>query len=489
MQRFSSINFTETPLESSPCVILFINNSHHIISDTSKLPSKDLALITEQIKTHGLDADSITRINNTQSKISYLCVRIDDKLDCAYDYQCLGAKTFKKLRDNHDLDITIYWPDLEKQTIDIRVCAMVIKGFYSASYTFDAYKNNTTKKDAIKLTHLCHNIKSFKTTFTEYAAIVEGEFIAKDLMNEPANILTPIEFCNRIKQLSGLGLEVEILDEAMCRKEKMYALLSVGQGSAQPSRLACIKWQGSKQKDDQPVALVGKGVCYDSGGINLKRAMLTEMKFDMGGAAAVVGAMASIAKQKTPVNVIGIVALTENMTGSQAYRPSDIISSRSGKTIEVLNTDAEGRLILADAIDYATDFKPKAIIDIATLTGAIIVALGHEYAGLFSNNRTLTEKINIASERSGEKVWELPLDKTFDKLMDSPIADLQNIPTSSGQAGSITAAQFLQRFVKDLPWAHIDIAGTAWNAATDIHGKGPSGYGVSLLSEMVKEYV
>ncbi len=488
MHTFSTVHYSSKIPEHCQCIILFIDHTNNIVSDHTLLTRFDSADILEQITSLKIESWETLCLFCKQSNIAFLCVNLDAQCKTAKDYQTVGAKLFKKIKAHTFESAAFCWPNVNETQFNVDDFMMIMKGFLNASYTFNRYKSEQADNKHVDIQHCCADINQFKVAYENLSAITDGTFLAKDLMNEPANILTPIEFCNRIKDLDNLGLEIEILDEAKCRKEKMFALLSVGQGSAQPSRLACVKWHGSKKKSDQPVALIGKGVCFDSGGINLKRAMLTEMKFDMGGAAAVIGAMVSIAKQKIPVNVIGIVALTENMTGSQAYRPSDIISSRAGKSIEVLNTDAEGRLILADAMDYATDFKPRAMIDVATLTGAIIVALGHEYAGVFCNESDLSKKLNHASDRSGEKVWQLPLDKEFDKLIDSPIADCQNISTTGG-AGSITAAQFLQRFAKDIPWAHIDIAGTAWNAAPEVHGKGPSGYGVNLLTELVKEYV
>ena len=271
----------------------------------------------------------------------------------------------------------------------------------------------------------------------------------------------------------------------------MNSLLGVGQGSENETFLVIIKWNGAKSSFEKPLAFVGKGVCFDTGGISLKPAkFMEEMKYDMGGSAVVVGLMKSLALRKAKVNAVGVVGLVENMPDGNAQRPGDIVKSYSGKTIEVLNTDAEGRLVLADALTYTEEkFKPKFIIDLATLTGAIIVALGEEYAGLFSNNDELSKKIFKSSEAVNEKVWRLPLHKNYDKLMNSPIADVQNINYAGG-AGSITAAQFLQRFILNkTPWAHLDIAGMAFSKkAANLNPGGATGFGVRLLNNLVKEY-
>jgi leucyl aminopeptidase len=271
----------------------------------------------------------------------------------------------------------------------------------------------------------------------------------------------------------------------------MNALLGVGQGSSNESYMVIMKWNGDKSLKEKPLAFVGKGVCFDTGGISLKPAKFMEdMKYDMGGAGTVVGLMKTLAKRKAKINAIGVVGLVENMADGNAQRPGDVVISYSGQSIEILNTDAEGRLVLADVIAYTEDkFKPKFIINLATLTGAIVVALGNEYAGLFSNDDKLANQIQSVSLKDDEKAWRLPLNENFDKLMDSKIADMQNINYSGG-AGSITAAQFLQRFIRHkTPWAHLDIAGMAWTKkSTDVTPEGATGYGVKLLNRLVKEH-
>jgi len=324
----------------------------------------------------------------------------------------------------------------------------------------------------------------------ESISIHSGVALTRDLVTTPPNILNPSNFSNEIKKLSKFGLKVEILDEKKLKKIGMNALLGVGQGSANKSYVAIMKWNGGK-KNSKPLSFIGKGVCFDTGGISLKPArFMEEMKYDMAGAGTVTGLMKTLALRKAKINAIGVVGLVENMPDGNAQRPGDVVKSYSGKTIEIFNTDAEGRLVLADLISYTEKrFKPKFMINLATLTGAIIISLGNEYAGLFSNNDQLAERINNIGYKDNEKAWRLPLNKNFDSLIDSQIADVQNINYSGG-AGSITAAQFLQRFVlNNTPWAHLDIAGMAWSKKnTKTIPIGATGYGVKLLNRLVEEH-
>lgn len=362
-----------------------------------------------------------------------------------------------------------------------------------AAYRFDNYR--TTLKDDAKPTLtsvslVSSDVKGAKAAWKRLSATADGTELARDLMNEPPNTLHPETYAERIKTLEEHGLEVEILDEAAMEKLGMGSLLGVGQGSVKGSKLVVMKWNGSKDKKAAPLALVGKGVTFDTGGISLKPGGgMEDMKGDMGGSAAVVGAMLSIAKRKAKANVVGLVGLVENMPDGDAIRPGDILTSAAGKTIEIQNTDAEGRLVLVDVLWYAQEkHKPKAIIDLATLTGAILVALGDEHAGVFSNNDELAGQIDAAGKAEGETTWRLPLGPNYDKLLDSKFADMKNI--GGRLAGSTTAAQFLQRFIEnDTPWAHIDIAGVAWrnNASRPMEPVWASGYGPRLLDRIVAD--
>ena len=319
------------------------------------------------------------------------------------------------------------------------------------------------------------------------AALAEGVFFTRDLINEPANVLTTCDFADRLKAMETIGLTVEVLDEAELERLGMRALLAVGQGSESPSRVVVMRWNGGG--DEAPLALVGKGVVFDTGGISIKPAGgMEEMTMDMGGAGVVAGVMRTLALRRARANVVGLVGLVENMPDGRAQRPGDIVKSMKGDTIEVINTDAEGRLVLADLLWYAqTRFQPRAVIDLATLTGAVIIALGHENAGVFANDDTLAGQILSAAKSEGEGAWRLPLAPAYDKLIKSRLADVKN--TGGRAAGSITAAQFLQRFIrKDQPWAHIDIAGVALPpSATDLAPKGATGWGVMTLDRLIRD--
>ncbi|HEX7947174.1 MAG TPA: leucyl aminopeptidase, partial [Phenylobacterium sp.] len=325
--------------------------------------------------------------------------------------------------------------------------------------------------------------------FTPLSAIADGIDFTRDLVSEPPNVLYPAEFAARVKKLESMGLEVEVLGEAEMMKLGMGSLLAVGQGSIRDSQLAIIKWYGAADKSAQPIAFVGKGVCFDTGGISIKPAEnMEDMKWDMGGAGTVAGLMHALAGRKAKVNAIGILGLVENMPDANAYRPGDVLTSMSGQTIEVINTDAEGRLVLADALWYCQDrFKPKFMVDLATLTGAVIIALGNDFAGCYANNEELAANLLEAAKAEDEGLWRMPLPEAYNKQIDSMIADMKN--TGGRPGGSITAALFLQKYVNGVPWAHLDIAGTAWKKPSSVSTipDGAVGFGVRLLSRMVQD--
>jgi leucyl aminopeptidase len=360
------------------------------------------------------------------------------------------------------------------------------------AYTFDRYK--TKRKDGeerpgkVDVNVACANPSAAEKAWATKAGIADGVVLARDLINEPANVLYPGEFARRASGLRRLGVVVEVLDVAAMKKQGMGALLGVGQGSAHEPKLVVMRWTGGKRAAD-PIAFIGKGVCFDSGGISIKPAQgMEDMKGDMAGAACVVGLMHALAVRKAKVNVIGAIGLVENMPDGKAQRPGDIVTTMSGQTVEVINTDAEGRLVLADVLHYVNKrFKPRFMVDLATLTGAIMVALGQEYAGLFSNDDRLVERLTKSGEATGERVWRMPLGTEYDKMIDSKFADMKN--TGGRWAGSITAAQFLQRFVGKTAWAHLDIAGTALGSPqTDINKSWSAGWGVRLLDRLVGYY-
>ena len=375
------------------------------------------------------------------------------------------------------------------------LAAHLAMGAKLKSYTFNHYRTKDLADHEMKVAKVVvatADASGAKKLWPALDAVAGGMFLARDLVNEPPNILSPAEFANRCRQLSKLGVKVEVLGEAQMKKLGMGALLGVGQGSERESQLVVMQWNGARGKGGAPVAFVGKGVCFDSGGLSLKTgAGMMGMKGDMGGAAAVTGAIRSLAARKAKVNAVGVIGLVENMPSDTAQRPDDVVTSMSGQTIEVLNTDAEGRLVLADALTYTQrTFKPRFVIDLATLTGAIMVALGAENAGLFSNDDKLARRIHEAGQAVDEPVWRLPLGPGYDKMIRSKIADMKNI-TGTTNAGSIAAAQFLQRFVeKDQAWAHLDIAGTAWQDGEQ-KALAPSwgvGWGVRLLDRLVAEH-
>jgi leucyl aminopeptidase len=406
------------------------------------------------------------------------------------DFLKLGGAIAGKLRPGNEAATVI--AELPAGAMKPEQAAAVAAGVRLRAYKFDRYK--TKKKDGedaalnTEISLAVVDVAAAKKAFASDDHIVDGVIIARELVNEPPNVLFPVEFARRAGQLRKLGVDIDVLDVKAMKKLGMGALLGVGQGSTQPSRTVIMRWNGGK-KGDQPVAFVGKGVCFDTGGISIKPSgSMEDMKGDMGGAACVVGLMHALAGRKARINAIGAIGLVENMPDGNAQRPGDIVTSMSGQTIEIINTDAEGRLVLADVLWYVKEkFKPKFMVDLATLTGAILVALGTEHAGLFSNNDELSERLYAVGQATGEKVWRLPMGPEYDKMMDSQFADMKNAGARNG--GSITAAQFLQRFVGDTPWAHLDIAGTAMGAPkTEINQSWGSGYGVRLLERLVAEY-
>jgi len=411
------------------------------------------------------------------------------------DWSRLGGAIQGTLRKGEQATLLAERPDgtpiSGEQLADIGMGAVL------RAYSFDRYKsgkagkdgeNGKTSKGHVKLDIVGGEASKAKKAWVARSAIAEGALLARELVNEPANVLGPVEFAEKAAALEALGVTIEILTEKQMKKLGMRALLGVAQGSVRPPRLVAMHWNGSKSKD-KPIAFVGKGVVFDTGGISIKPAGgMEDMKGDMGGAAAVVGAMHALASRKAKANVVGIIGLVENMPDGNAQRPGDIVEAASGVTIEIINTDAEGRLVLADALWYAQKtYEPKVVIDLATLTGAVLVALGSDNAGLFANDDALAAALSRAGDVTGEKVWRLPLGAAYDKLIESKFADIKN--TGGRHAGSITAAQFIQRFVDDgVAWAHLDIAGTAMGSPqSEINRSWASGWGVRLLDRFVAD--
>ncbi len=378
------------------------------------------------------------------------------------------------------------WPADAQATADFAM------GYSLRSYRFDRYKTkkgDTDEPDGpVTLTLALEDHAAAKKAWKVRSGLAEGVVLARDLVNEPPNVLYPAEFARRAEDLEKLGVEVEVMDGDRLASIGMRALLGVAQGSRHVPRVVVMRWNGARAKS-KPVAFVGKGVCFDSGGISIKPAQgMEDMKGDMAGAACVVGLMHSLASRRAKVNAIGIIGLVENMPDGNAQRPGDIVKSLSGQTIEIINTDAEGRLVLADLLWYVQEqYKPVFMVNLATLTGAIIVALGAENAGLFCNDDTLAERLAAAGKATGETVWRMPLGAAYDKMIDSKFADMKN--SAGRQASSITAAQFLKRYVGDTPWAHLDIAGTGMGSpSSDINTSWASGWGVRLLERLVADH-
>lgn len=416
------------------------------------------------------------------------------------DWITLGGYAFGQLsqRKGEAASLVVDVADIGDRTLT-EVAADLAYGALLRSYSFMKYRTRRreqgeeagaepARNGLSRLVVHVRDADGARAAFARRSAVAAGVFLARDLVNEPANVLGPEEFAEKARELARTGLSVEVLDVDALRALKMDALLAVGQGSVRPSRVAVMQWQGAKSKRAKPLCFVGKGVCFDTGGISIKPAQgMEDMKGDMGGAACVTGLMQALAERRAAVNAVGLIGLVENMPSGSAQRPGDIVTSMSGQTIEVLNTDAEGRLVLADVLWYAQDrFKPKLIVDLATLTGAIMVALGKEYAGLFANDDKLANDLIEAGEATGEKVWRMPLAPAYDKLIDSRNADVKNIGGRFG--GAITAAQFIQRFIKDTPWAHLDVAGVAMDSTkSEISQTWASGWGVRLLDRMVAD--
>ena len=463
--------------------VIFVDEKF-ALSDLKKHVSKtDFSLISDLIKTKDLKKKIIEFDISSKKKIILVSIKKNINSAEAENLGALFFDLFKNLKSNNF--------NIDSDTIPNKLKIKIghfLHGLKLKSYSFEKYKSKKIKKN-ISVFVTGKNIPSTKDKI-KFKAIEDGTFYTRDLVSEPGNILHPDEYAKRLNSLKKDGLKINIYDEKKLKKLGMNTLLGVGQGSIRGSYLVTMEWNGLKDKS-KPLAFVGKGVCFDTGGISLKPAKFMEdMTYDMAGSAVVVGLMKSLALRKAKVNAVGVVGLVENMPGGNALRPGDILKSYSGKTVEVLNTDAEGRLVLADALSYTEEkFKPKFIVDLATLTGAIIVSLGSEYAGLFSNNEKLSDQLIEAGENVEEKVWRMPLNKNFDKLINSKNADMQNINYVGG-AGSTTAAQFLQRFILNkTPWAHLDIAGMAFSKyGGALNSGGATGYGVRLLNKLIEDF-
>ncbi len=464
-------------------LVLFTNEKFNLANLKKYVSSSEFSYINDLLKTSDLKKDLFVFEVNSKKKIVLISIKSNLKTS---EIENLGAKFYGRINYGKNSEYFIHTDTIFSKQKNF--VGFFLHGVKLKSYQFLKYK---TKKETriISLTVFGKN-KPSALNQLKFRSLEEGTFYARDLVSEPGNILHPDEYAKRINSLKKIGLRINIYDEKKLKKLGMNTLLGVGQGSIRGSYLVTMEWKGLRN-NSKPLAFVGKGVCFDTGGISLKPAKFMEdMTYDMAGSAVVVGLMKNLALRKAKINAVGVVGLVENMPGGNAQRPGDIVKSYSGKTVEVLNTDAEGRLVLADALTYTErKFKPKFIIDLATLTGAIIVSLGSEYAGLFSNDDKLSNQLINSGNKVEEKVWRMPLNKNYDKLIDSKNADMQNINYVGG-AGSTTAAQFLQRFILDkTPWAHLDIAGMAFSKyGGALNSGGATGFGVRLLNQLIEEY-
>ena len=486
------IMFSTLTLPATGIVVLMIEGSHlgvfgkQVDKLTQGALTDAMKLCNYESKCHEI----LSLLRPAHTKLDQIIlVGLGKSKDMAcFDFELLGGTIYQTCAKDKGHITVMSEVALEGVVHQNDAVARMALGAKLGHYKFDKYKTKSKKMKTKKITFATSKPSLVKKVFDTLSAVSEGVCLARDLVNEPANILTPPEFAKRTGLLKKHGVKVTILNEQHMQKLGMGSLLAVGQGSVQPSKVVVMEWSGDK-KDNRPIAFLGKGVCFDSGGISIKpSANMGDMRGDMGGAAAVTGLMYTLANRKARVNVVGVIGLVENMPSGEAQRPGDIVTSMSGQTIEVLNTDAEGRLVLADVLWYTQKrFKPKFMVDLATLTGAILLCLGQEYAGLFSNDDLLSERLTISGKIEGEKVWRMPLCEKFDKMIDTENADMQNI--GGRYAGSATAAQFLQRFTNNVPWVHLDIAGMATGTTkSSIKQSWASGYGVKLLNRFVQDY-
>jgi len=480
------INYLDRQKGSSKNTALFLDKESNI-SDfrgifDDKINNKILNFLKSNKKTQKSKIASL----NLEFDQKVMIILIVNKNDSQQAEQ-LGSKFYDYIKGNDIDNVLILGSSFSSIKNKIKLDEF-LHGAELKSYEFNLYKTKKTNKIINFNILKSKNIINEKIK-TKLDAILKGVNLTRDLVSEPGNILTPDEYTKRLLKLKKHGLKITVYDKKKLKNLGLNALLGVGQGSINGTYLVTIEWNGAKSKS-KPLAFVGKGVCFDTGGISLKPArFMEEMTYDMAGSAVVAGLMKNFALRKAKINAVGVVGLVENMPGGNAQKPGDIVKSYSGKTIEILNTDAEGRLVLADALSFTEKkFKPQFMIDLATLTGAIIVCLGEEYAGLFSNDDNISKKIFKAGEKVGEKVWRLPLHENYDKLINSKIADVQNINYAGG-AGSITAAQFLKRFILNkTSWVHLDIAGMAFSKkAANINPGGATGYGVRLLNKFIED--
>jgi len=486
------ISFVDFGVESSGSLFLFYTEKNGILLDQKSKNDVAIQKIFEKhIKLSGAtknkpqSLDTFTLGNNDYDRVIFYKIKDLSKIN-ENGWINIGGQVFQYLQNNQIQEVSIRIETTIKNIELMTLPARIAFGVSLKSYSFDKYKTSKPTKKVNLVKFITNHYVTTQNIYKEYNSILNGVNLARDLVNEPSNILTPSEFVSRIKNLSSPNLKIKILEQKKLSQLGMEALLAVSHGSCQDPYVAIIEYLPIK--DQKPLLILGKGVTFDSGGISIKPSGgMDEMKGDMAGAATVVGLMKALDDKKPNLNIIGIVGLVENMTDGNAMRPGDIIRSMSGKTIEILNTDAEGRLVLADLATYSIkNYQPKAIIDLATLTGAILVALGQEMAGLFSNDDNLAKQLIKSGEETGELLWRMPIGDKYMEMIKSKVADIKNV--GGRYAGAITAAEFIHAFVEDTPWAHIDIAGTSITSPkTDVNNSWASGFGVRLLCQYIDD--
>ena len=492
------ISFSAYEMPSKGALVLGVLDEKKFLPLTEQVDKELNGLLTKAIQAsrfEGKKAETLEIIAPTETSLSrILLVGLGAAKDMVEtQVENLGGTIYAALALKGDEVAstaigTIDCPHFKDETF----ASCLARGIAYRSYRFDKYRTTekaNQKPSLVSVQILTKESDSAQKLYDDSKGIVDAVAFAKDLVSEPANVIYPESYAKRVEELSAIGLKVKVLGVKEMTQLGMGALLGVGVGSDKESKMVIMEWMGGKDSKDAPIAFIGKGVTFDTGGISIKPSGgMEDMKWDMAGSAAVVGTMIALAKRKAKVNAVGLIGLVENMPSGTAQRPGDVVTSMSGQTIEVLNTDAEGRLVLCDVLTYCQQtYKPKAMVDLATLTGAMVIALGHEYAGLFSNDDVLSDQLAKAGKDTQEKLWRMPMEDAYDKDINSAIADMQNMGVDRS-AGSITAAQFLNRFVKDTSWAHLDIAGVAWSKKDKpICAKGATAFGVRLLDRFVAD--
>lgn len=495
MPQAPTITFAAETMPKSGTLVVFVGDKLALGAAAKRVDEATDGLITKAAEAQGFKGKRfggmVLPLPRGLEARALLVVGLGEAEKMAeVDWSRLGGTVMGALPAGPDGDVTIF-AERPDGPVGAREAAEIALGLMLRSYTFDGYKSKSgddPEPPARKITVCVADPTAAEASWQAASAIAAGTMLARDLVNEPANILGPVEFAERAAKLADLGVSVTVMEPDELERLEMRALLGVAQGSVRPARVVVMEWKHGAA-EQKPVALVGKGVVFDTGGISIKPAAgMEDMKGDMGGAAAVVGTMHALAARKAKVNAVGIIGLVENMPDGNAQRPGDVVKSKSGQTIEVINTDAEGRLVLADLLTHTIEtFDPAVVIDLATLTGAIIIALGHQHAGMFTDDDTVAAQLSDAGKATGDLVWRLPLAKEYDKLIESKIADMKNV--GGRAAGSITAAQFLKRFAKDSVWVHLDVAGTAMGGVSnEVSRTFGSGFGVRLLERFVADY-